>query len=185
MQNAAPVCKDGMFTERKGVSMRLLLISHAATAAMRGGRFPADDLLDDRGIAAATAWRERLPALRDAIAFSSPAACARDTAQALGLAASVAPELAETDHGRWRGRRLADIAVDESSALTAWSRDPDAAPHGGESFSAVLARVGAWLDGLDDEDAPSATFSRIEIAPLSIVELRRSVRGWAWWPVQS
>jgi broad specificity phosphatase PhoE len=30
--------------------------------------------------------------------------------------------------------------------------------------------------------ASPAVFSRIEIAPLSVVELRRSRRGWTWWP---
>ncbi|MDI7047409.1 histidine phosphatase family protein, partial [Escherichia coli] len=30
--------------------------------------------------------------------------------------------------------------------------------------------------------ASPAIFSRIEIAPLSMIELRRSRRGWIWWP---
>ena len=48
----------------------------------------------------------------DALALSSPAACALDTAQVFGLAVRITPELAETDYGQWRGRRLADIAVE-------------------------------------------------------------------------
>lgn len=190
------------------MTTRLLLISHAATAAMRGGQFPADgpldgfDLQDERTKAAVAALRERLPAVGDAFAFSSPAACARDTAAALGLLAQVDAGLADMDYGRWRGRRLADIGAGEAVELAEWRSDPHAAPHGGESFGAVLARVGAWLDGLDDTDiiiavthapviraaviyaldAPPASFPRIEIAPLLVVELQRSARGWSWWP---
>jgi broad specificity phosphatase PhoE len=193
------------FNRKEKMGARVLLISHAATPAMRQGRFPADDSLDARGLAEATAWRQRMPATGDAVAFSSPAACACDTAQVLGLAARVAPELAETDYGQWRGRRLADVAQEAPHELATWSRDPHAAVRGGESFVQVLTRVGGWLDSLDETasvvaithapviraalihalNAPATSFTRIEIAPLSVVELRRSARGWAWWPTQS
>jgi broad specificity phosphatase PhoE len=196
------------------MTTRLLLISHPATAAMRSGQFPADGPLDRfdfasdtqnaRHKAALEALRERLPAHGDAFAFSSPAVCARETAVALGLSAQIDAGLSDMDYGRWRGLRLADIAATEASELAQWSSDPDAAPHGGESFSMVLARVGAWLDGLDHSGtvigvthapvmraailhalaAPPASFPRIEVAPLSVVELRRSAHGWLWWPGQ-
>jgi broad specificity phosphatase PhoE len=187
---------------------RLLLISHAATAAMRRGQFPADDPLDLQDAhgtaneAAAGAVRARYPVIGEAFAFCSPAACSLASALALGLEAQVAPELADMHYGRWCGKRLSDIAAEEGDALTAWSSDPHMAPHGGESFDAVRMRVGAWMDGLDDGrtvvavthapviraailhalNADSASFSHLEIAPLSLVELRRSERGWTWWP---
>ncbi|MFM0628010.1 histidine phosphatase family protein [Paraburkholderia xenovorans] len=189
---------------------RLLLISHASTAAQRAGRFPADDPLDARGLAEAHAPRTRLATADDAAAFVSPAVCARDTAAALGLAASVDADLADMNYGAWQGRRLADLAAEAPQDLAAWARDPDAAPHGGESFSQLVKRVGKWLDALDgaNDRAPNhvrdviavthapvlraaivyalgaspAVFPRIEIAPLSIIELRRSSRGWTWWP---
>jgi broad specificity phosphatase PhoE len=192
---------------------RLLLISHAATAAMRSGRFPADDALDERAVTAAVALRERLPAMdTEVIALCSPALCARETARALGLTAQASEALADMDYGRWRGLPLVEIGVAEQAALAAWISDPvaDPAPHGGESFNAVLARVGAWLDMLGNADAPVTgsviavthasviraaimyaigaapqSFSRIEVAPLSVVELRHSKRGWTWWPAQS
>jgi broad specificity phosphatase PhoE len=187
------------------MDIRVLLVSHAATPPMRQGRFPSDEPLDARGIADSEALCERMTSIRDAVALSSPAACARDTAQALGLAMRVVPELAEIDYGQWRGRRLAELAESAPHELAAWSRDPDAAPHGGESFVQVLARVGGWLDSFDEAasvvaithasviraalihalNAPPASFTHIEIAPLSVVEIRRSARGWAWWPAQS
>jgi broad specificity phosphatase PhoE len=186
--------------------VRLLLVSQAATAAMREGRFPGDALagppLDSRGLAEAQAARGRLPGRASLRALASPAPAARDTAGALGLDAVPEAALADVDYGRWHGRALKDIAREEPEALAAWCRDPDAAPHGGESFSELVVRVGQWLDGLEEEaeviavshaavlraalihalDAPPASFSRIEIAPLTVIELRTSGRGWAWWP---
>lgn len=218
---------------------RLLLISHASTAAMRAARFPADDPLDARGLAEAAAARARLSIPDAAAVFVSPAVCARDTAAALGFAATVHEGLADQDYGAWHGRRLTDLAVERPQDLATWTHDPEAAAHGGESFSQLVKRIGRWLDTLDNElsksmihaidsasgdgaggakkHAPSsagtssaphntqnviavthapviraaivhvlgaspAIFSRIEIAPLSVVELRHSRRGWTCWP---
>ena len=73
-------------------------------------------------------------------AWTSPAARARQTAEALGLAADVEPALRGCDHGRWTGCSLAEAqAADGEAALLAWLGDPAAAPHGGESFADVLA----------------------------------------------
>jgi broad specificity phosphatase PhoE len=189
---------------------RLLLVSHASTAALRAGRVPADDPLDPRGLAEAQAARTHLAIPDDAAAFVSPAVCARDTALALGLDASVEAGLVDMNYGNWQGRRLADLAVEAPQDLIAWTRDPDAAPHGGEAFTQLVKRIGKWLDELNGATshaphparnvvavahapvlraaivyalgASPAAFSRIEIAPLSVIELRRSQRGWAWWP---
>ncbi|TDY20056.1 broad specificity phosphatase PhoE [Paraburkholderia sp. BL6665CI2N2] len=189
---------------------RLLLVSHASTAAQRAGRFPADDPLDARGLAEAQthAARLRLAIAEESPAFVSPAACARQTATALGLAASVDAGLADLNYGTWQGRRLADLAAEAPQDVAAWTRDPDAAPHGGESFGQLVKRVGEWLEALLDGETDRASsnviavthapvlraaivyalgaspvvFPRIEIAPLSIIELRHSSRGWTWWP---
>jgi broad specificity phosphatase PhoE len=187
---------------------RLLLVSHAPTAAQRSGTFSGpDEGLDARGLAAAAAYAQRVKFAHDSAALTSPAACARDTAKALGLDADVAGALAETEYGHWRGRRLADVAADTPQVLEAWLRDPAAAPPGGESFNAVVARVGTWLDGLAAQQAAHdrtviaithaavmraaivhtlrvtpAAFLHIEIAPLTAVELRVAARGWTWWP---
>ena len=193
---------------------RLLLVSHASTAAQRAGRFPADDPLDARGLAAAGAARTRLALPDDAAVFVSPALCARETALALGLAATLDDALADIGYGDWQGRRLADLAAEAPQELAAWTHDPDAAPHGGESFSQLVKRIGTWLEARSAAmggtssgashraphvvavthaalvraaivyalGASAAVFPRIEIAPLSVVELRHSPRGWTWWP---
>jgi broad specificity phosphatase PhoE len=186
--------------------VRLLLVSHAATPAMREGRFPGappdGTSLDSRGEVEARAAREQVIRREAGRALASPAAAAGDTARALGLDAASEAALADMDYGRWHGRALKDLAREEPDALAAWCRDPDAAPHGGESFGGLVRRVAHWLDSLDEDadliaishaavlraalihalDVPLVSFSRIEIVPLAVIELRRSGRGWAWWP---
>jgi broad specificity phosphatase PhoE len=122
--------------------------------------------------------------------------------------------LSDVDYGLWRGQRLNDLAAQAPDALAAWTHDPDATPHGGESFSQVVKRIGEWLDAIDvAPDSASqavhdvvavthaplvraaivhvlgtspAVFSRIEIRPLAVVELQRSQRrGWTWRPASS
>ncbi|RKT20725.1 broad specificity phosphatase PhoE [Paraburkholderia sp. RAU2J] len=205
------------------MDMRLLLLSPASTAAQRAGRFPADDPLDARGLAEVKAHAARLRAALsgDAATFVSPATCARETASALGLAATVDAALADINYGNWQGRRLADLAIEAPQELAAWTLDPYAAPPGGESFSQLVTRMGQWLDALGTPDetgggttngktsaastrahtvvavthapllraaivyaigASPTVFPRIEITPLSMVELRYSQRGWTWRP---
>ena len=136
-------------------------------------------------------------------ALTSPAAIARVSARAAGFAGATASDaLAETDFGAWQGRRLTDLAHEAPEALAAWTRDPGfRPPGGGESFDDVRVRVGAWLDAvpfpgrhviafthanviraaiLHALGAPSTGFRSIEIAPLSVVALRRTQHGWVW-----
>jgi broad specificity phosphatase PhoE len=187
------------------MNTRLILISHAATPAMRQGAFPADEPLDLKGLAETAALRERLEFSADTQALSSPAARALDTAHALGLAAQTSPGLADTAYGDWRGRRLADIAAQTPAELAAWTQDPQAPPRGGESFNQVLLRIGNWLESMDETgnivavthasviraalihvlNAPSSSFTQIEVPPLSTLELRRSTRGWVWWAARA
>jgi broad specificity phosphatase PhoE len=186
--------------------IRLLMISHPATAAQRKGTFPdGDDPLGARAVEEAAACRTaNADWLAADAGFASPARCATETARIFGFAAvALEPALADADYGRWRGRRLVDIARDEPEALAAWTRDPSAAPHGGESFDALTRRVGGWLDALAEHQhrgtlvavthapviraalvhalqAPSTAFARIDVPPLAIVELQRGERGWTW-----
>lgn len=167
---------------------------HAATAATRAAAFPADEPLDERGLAAAALLEAALPPRCEALC--SPALRCRQTAQAAGLRApSLEPALAECDFGDWAGRSLADIEAAEPDAAEAWMRDPQARPHGGESLAAFAARVAAWLDGQARRDggavaithggvvkaalvhalgAPLDAFWRIDSRPLAITELH----GW-------
>jgi broad specificity phosphatase PhoE len=208
-------------------STTLWLVMHAADAALRAGTFAQTDVhdahsatldtldaLDARAEADVSAWRAHwLTRLADgtpAATLTSPAALARATARAAGFDTDVRTEaaLAETHYGDWSGRRLIDVAHAAPDALAAWTRDPAFRPPGGESFDAVRARVGAWLDALNTLDmpghvvafthasviraallhalgAPSASFRQIEIAPLSVTALRRTPGGWTWLAAQA
>jgi broad specificity phosphatase PhoE len=178
------------------MSSRITLVSHSSTSATNTAAFASDEPLDARGAGWAEEARGRLPrALR---VLSSPAPACRQTADALGLSASIEPALADWDLGRWRGRTLDEVAAAEPDAVTAWLSEPDSAPHGGESHIVLLARIAAWLaiesaDGhtvvvthpavvraavLAVLQAPPAAFWRIDIAPLTATQLHGRHGHW-------
>jgi broad specificity phosphatase PhoE len=180
---------------------RLTLVRHAPSPATRRSAFPVDEPPDPRGLDEARVLAPRMG--RFDAAWSGPAARACQTAEALGLDATVAPELDECDFGAWRGRTLAELDDEDPVGVAAWIEDPAAAPHGGESLLALLERVRGWLDARagDGErvvavthagviraalvcalDAPAQVFWRFDVAPLSRTVLhahdgRWTVRG--------
>ncbi len=179
------------------MTIRLTLLCHAATAAMRAGAFPRDEALEDKGRLAASALAPRLPAFDRVLA--GPSRRTRETVAALGLGAVEEPALRDCDYGRWGGRTLAEIAGAEPEAAALWLTDPACAPHGGESFMALIRRVGDWLDGgtlagrvlavthaavmraavLHVLGAPAERFWRIDAMPLSMLDLGHDGRRWA------
>jgi len=180
------------------VSLRVLFICHAATADTRRAAFGGDGPLLEGAVRRVGDLAAHLPKARAVL--RSDARCARETADALGLAEAAALDagVADWDFGRWRGSALAEIENADPEALLAWRADPAAAPHGGESLVALLARVRGWLDGLDGDgvriaithpsviraavvcglEVPEEAFWTIDIAPTSVTELRR--RGTRW-----
>ena len=179
---------------------RLVLITHAATAATRRAAFPNDDGLDDRGRAAAESLAKRLP--RSDRILTGPALAARQTATLFASAAQAGEPIADDglrdlDVGGWAGRSLAEIG----EAATAWVGDPRFAGHGGETIADCRARVGAWLAAsltfrpgvvigvthaavlraalLAVLDAPVAAFWRADASPLTILTLSSDGRRWA------
>ena len=131
------------------MNARLTLVAHASTAATTRAVFAGDEGLEPRGVAAAAAATRLRRVTRT---VCSPARAAVETAAALGLAATVDAGLADWDLGEWRGR-----ALDEVAGVAEWVADPDAAPHGGESLTALLARVRDWLDAVDLTAAPDGS----------------------------
>lgn len=118
---------------------------------------------------------------------------------ARGLPTCSEPALADWDLGTWRGRRLDELSGADPAGVRAWLTDPAAAPHGGESLLALVARVGAWLDTLPAEGGrvlavaspaviraatthaltlPPPAFWRLDVAPLTVTEL--SGRSGRW-----
>lgn len=178
------------------MSARLTLVAQAATAATIRVAFPLDEGLDPRGLTAAQDARDRLR--RVVRALRSPAAAAEETADALGLTATVDAGLADWDLGDWRGRTLDEIAAVDPAAVSAWLTDPDAVPHGGESLTALLDRVATWLRAVEEEghtvavthsavvraavvttlDAAPSGFWRIDVPPLTVTILRGGPSRW-------
>ncbi|MFJ5383336.1 histidine phosphatase family protein, partial [Cupriavidus sp. CER94] len=65
------------------MTRRLTLLCVPATAALRAGRFPADDALEEGAAVPIARWAGKLGAPDHVLC--SPMACARDTVRALGL----------------------------------------------------------------------------------------------------
>jgi broad specificity phosphatase PhoE len=181
------------------------LVAHAHTAAIRRAVFGGGaEPLDEGGNRAAFALAPVGPDDRGLLGridacLSTPAVAGLQTAYVLGLRPTPEPALADCDYGRWTGRALDEVAARESDALRTWLTELDAAPHGGESVSALLHRVGRWLDGQAGRGGrigavthpvviravlvralrlPPPVFWQLDVAPLAVVRL--TGRGSRW-----
>jgi broad specificity phosphatase PhoE len=177
------------------MTLRLVLVSHASTRNLRVAAFPADEALDSQGAAAAASVKLR-PADQ---AWCAPSVAARQTAAALRITASSDPAIRDCDFGRWSSRALSEVYHDEPDAVAAWINDPTSAPHGGESLTDLLKRIGTWMDRQRSQtgsivavthpsviraalihaiDATPASFWRIDIPPLCQAHLHAHSGRW-------
>jgi broad specificity phosphatase PhoE len=168
------------------MATRFTWICHASTATARLGAFPGDEAIDEKGAAQAAAATGSIA--KPERVWRSPMLCARQTAEALGLAGVVEPALKECDYGRWSGRTLKEIHSQEPGDLETWIHDPTSSPHGGETIIDLIRRVAAWIDDHRRDaghtvvithssviraaiihviQASPSSFNRIDIAPLS------------------
>jgi broad specificity phosphatase PhoE len=173
-------------SRQRNMAARLTFLCHGSTRALRAAAFAGDEELDDRGLAGAAALVGKLPSVERC--WTSPELRARQTAQALGREAIVAPELCDCDYGAWKGRGFDEVWGEDPEAATKWLRDPEAAPHGGETLANLMRRVAAWLDAQREVsgaalvvthasviraaivhaiEANPRSFWRIDVAPLS------------------
>ena len=173
--------------------VRLTLVSHAMTDATAAGRFPTDESLNSTGRRQIEAGTELVSVEQ---AFCGPETRTRQTAELLGVQASIEPKLADLDFGRWRGDVLGRVLPAE---LALWLTDPMCAPHGGESVAELIDRVAGWMGSLSSQrgrilavthpavvraailgvlDAPPKSFWRIDVAPASRTVMH--FRGHAW-----
>jgi broad specificity phosphatase PhoE len=141
------------------VTVRLHLLAHAATAASRQARFPADEPLDDGGRRAASAVSIAAP---DHL-WCAPARRCRETAALVLPGRTVEGDApGGPAPGTWAGRAPGELAAEDPAALQAWMTDPHGAPPGGESLAALLDRVGGWMDGLDADDDRGVTLAVVD-----------------------
>ena len=175
---------------------RLTLIAHAPTEAQRHAAFPLDELLEQREMAKVAALGWKAPRAHRIVA--GPERRAQQTAEALGLSAENVAELRDCDYGAWRGYTLSEVEQRQPQEVLTWLTDPSAAPHGGESILQLITRMGDWLKEQSAVDhtiavthpavirsvlvhtlqSPPSSFWRIDIAPLSLTDLRWNGRVW-------
>lgn len=172
---------------------RLTLVSHAMTDAVSAGRFPTDEPVN------AVGRRQLGPSIdfgsTEFTSVCGPEQRCLQTAELLGLHATVEPRLADLDCGRWRGDVLGGV---DAADLAVWLTDASSAPHGGESIVDLMSRVSAWLESISGRprivavthpavvraaillalDAPPKSFWRIDVAPASRTTMH--FRGHAW-----
>jgi broad specificity phosphatase PhoE len=177
--------------------LRLTLICCGFTSATRQSAFPVDEALDAKG------WREATALARDwplgARAVRSPTLRARQTAEALNLAAEEDDAIRDLNYGAWSGRTLREISEGDPDALASWLANPDAAPHGGETIAALFARTSAFMEAREAEGGtliavthaaviraaigialatPIMSFWRIDVAPLARAVLHADGKSW-------
>ncbi|GAA0444748.1 phosphoglycerate mutase [Acrocarpospora corrugata] len=167
---------------------RVTVVAHGRTAAVRAAVFPSPgDVLEplEGGDVVRAEGR------------AGPEERCLGTARWLGLAAVADPGLRDCDHGRWRGRALAEVAAEDPDGVRAWLTEPGAAPHGGESVAGLIARMGEWLGSLPPGrlvavthpavvravlvsalGLPAAAYRRVDVPPLSGVELTGFAGRW-------
>jgi len=179
---------------------RLTLISHAATEAQLRAAFPLDEPILERDITRIKDLKWSLPV--NASTWTAPERRAQETSRILGLSPALSEELRDCDYGQWRGRSMGDLESQNPEGLLAWLTDPSSAPHGGESVERLIGRVGSWIDQqrtvrhtiavthqaivraaiIHALQIPTQAFWRIDVAPLTVTDLR--FNG-ALWTVRS
>ena len=136
----------------------LTLVRHGQTAANTGGVWhgSTDTPLSDHGHGQAAKVADRMARHVDetgeavAAIFASPLQRARHTAEAIAKAIGVDVQihagLAEYHLGEWEGLTYQHL-MEEKNLWEHMARDPDFAPHGGESPRNVTERLcGAWRE---------------------------------------
>jgi broad specificity phosphatase PhoE len=171
------------------MTARLTLLCHGSTIATRQAAFPADDPLDAQGRRQAGALRG---VFRPDQCLASPALSTRETAREMRLDCAIDPLLRNCDYGAWSGRRFEDVRSRQPELISEWLSNPGAAPHGGETILDLIERASAWLAARAKTpakalaishpaviraivvraiDANPRSFWRIDLPPLSVVEL--------------
>ncbi|WP_375424558.1 histidine phosphatase family protein [uncultured Friedmanniella sp.] len=119
---------------------RLRFRAHAPTARASALVFGDDGPLRSlppavaTGGAAASGW-----------AWCGPEPACGQSAEAEGWRVLVSDRLRGPDVGRWTGLGLAEVAAADPEGLSRWLSDPDARPHGGETLTELVSRVGDLL----------------------------------------
>lgn len=175
---------------------RITLISHAPTLATKTAAFPCDEPLLEGEDEKIRALRWTAPRAQQVLC--GPERRTQQTAQSLGLQSCVQSELSDVNYGNWNGKTFEELQTSDPEGLTVWLSDPYVSPHGGDSLVELITRVDTWMNEqtsaghtlavthpaliraaiVNAIQAPPMSFWRVEIAPLSITDLRFNGRAW-------
>ncbi|MDF3154554.1 histidine phosphatase family protein [Mesorhizobium sp. XAP10] len=175
----------------------MTLVCSGITHQMRKGGFPLDAPLEKRSIELARALGQHF--LRADRVFVAPSLRARQTAELLGLSATVIDSLRDQNYGFWEGKTLENIEAEQPGALAAFRADPAYVPGGGESLTQVASRTAGFLDSMRSAGgqlivithpavvrtamihilaAPLTSYWRIDTPPLSLISLYSDSTRW-------
>ena len=103
------------------------------------------------------------------LALCGPEPACAQSAEAEGWAVQVSAQLRGPDAGSWTGLTLADVGAVDPTGLARWLADPDARPHGGETLSELVLRVGDLLQHPSAGDADLGDGPQLWVAaPLTV-----------------
>jgi broad specificity phosphatase PhoE len=158
--------------------MRICFLRHGPTEWNEQGRIQGhtDIPLSAAGLARMRGLMPPDPFGPPIRAFASPLLRARQTAEALGLAAPVLDaRLMEQNWGRWEGLSRAEIRMrDGADCFSAAGLKGAFTPPGGESTNALTARVAAFL-----KDAAAGEGDAVAVAHLGVLRAAYTLAtGW-------
>ncbi len=173
----------------------ILFICQAETVDLRKGRFPSAEQAARRLLDAAVQLAEIIGSFD--LVYCAPQKAARDTAEVMFKTAIIAPEIRDIDYGRWSGRLIREVALEDDIAFQSWVGG--ASTPGGESLQELIDRITKWLDARMDEmgntvaivspavlravvisvlNAPIQSFSRLDISALSSLRITCDGKRW-------
>jgi broad specificity phosphatase PhoE len=125
-------------------SSRFTLISHGPTQAQHRASFPLDEPILENEIGKITDLNWKTPA--ETQVWSAPGQRMQQTSPALGLAFTLGDGLRDYDYGRWRGRKMDEVQIQDQEGILKRLSDPSPAPDGGRPLESVISRVGKWME---------------------------------------
>ena len=146
--------------------MNILLVRHGETPWNREGRYQGrtDIPLSETGQAQVRALGERLKGVDIKIAYASPLARAKNTAEAILLGRTTPlwldAGLLEISHGEWEGKLAGDVEISHAEMFGVWRSRPgrsSPAGPGAETLGDVELRAWAVLERVCDQLGPDDT----------------------------
>ena len=149
-----------------------MLLRHGQTPMSVEKRYAgrSDSPLTDVGLQQAAAAAKRLATAGLGVIVTSPllraVQTAREVATVTGAAVVTEDGFRETDFGAWEGLTFTEVREHWPAELATWLADPEAAPPGGESLTAVSARVTAALQRVLDARAGQTVLIVSHVTPI-------------------